>query len=773
MNADKRRSKPNVLSAFIRVHLRLILCLVAASAFAQTPRKIYEITGPGTTSPLAGQTVSVTAVVTAIRSATTSGNGFYLESLPADRDADPNTSEGLLVFIGSGAMPACAAVGNLIALAGTVADFVPVGEPTGSAPLTELAGVTNCQVLGTNMLGHLPPPVTIDSSNPLVIGGSASQARKWLGMRVAMPNAVVVGPSIGALAEPLAQSVVTGEFFVTLPGVPRPQRAPGLLATRLPADAAATVPLWNGSPESLRVNITQLAPAGVPYEVAAGAVVTGLSGVMEFHTGEGQYQLFTNAAGAGTPIPASPMNAIPVPIPQPGDLTIGSFNMERFYNNRDEGNGAVLLTAAAYQGRLNKASLAIRNVMRMPDILGLEEIEGKRNTAGAIDPRVIEDLAAKVNADAVAAGQGNPNYSWCSAPTNDPGAISLAVMFKPAKVQMSECLVYGGATRYSEPDGGNNLLNDRPPLTIKATATASGSDSGIPVRLVVNHLRSIGGVDTPGVSNGDQVRTKRNQQAIFLAKLITGTSGEQSTNWNALDNLVLVGDFNAFQFNDGYGDLMNCIAGQPPPANTQYFTAAQLRVDAPCGPLVSPPLHLLTQENPAGYYSYSFDGSTSTLDHVLINANLKPRFRQLFYARNNADFPDGPTYRNDFNRPERVSDHDMPVLYLKLPVEVTSRTRLNVSQPAFNRRPGRHTEYISVTNTGTAPLTGPVYVFFHDLPSGVKLTDMDAANGVPYAQIDLATPLAPGETSGKVAVRFTNASNVRIGYTTRRFDGTY
>src|SRR6185369_11046780 len=138
---------------------------------------------------------------------------------------------------------------------------------------------------------------TIGAGNPLVIGGSGSQARKWLAMRVAMPNAVVVGASIGALAEPIAQSVVSGEFFITLPDVPRPQHGPGILDTRRPADAAGTVPAWNGNPEVMRVNTTQLAPAGAPYEVAVGTEITGLNGVMEFHTGDGDYQLFTNSAG--------------------------------------------------------------------------------------------------------------------------------------------------------------------------------------------------------------------------------------------------------------------------------------------------------------------------------------------------------------------------------------------------------------------------------------------------------------------------------------------
>ena len=68
-------------------------------------------------------------VVTALRAATSSTRGFYIESLTADRDADPNTSEGVLIFIGSTAPPACAAVGNYIQFQGSVSDFVPAPRP--------------------------------------------------------------------------------------------------------------------------------------------------------------------------------------------------------------------------------------------------------------------------------------------------------------------------------------------------------------------------------------------------------------------------------------------------------------------------------------------------------------------------------------------------------------------------------------------------------------------------------------------------------------------
>jgi hypothetical protein len=290
--------------------------------------------------------------------------------------------------------------------------------------------------------------------------------------------------------------------------------------------------------------------------------------------------------------------------------------------------------------------------------------------------------------------------------------------------------------------------------------------------VVANHLRSLSGIDEPGAANGDRVRAKRNEQAKYLANLITGNV-DQGTNWNLTDNLVIVGDFNAYQVNDGYVDVMNCIAGTPADASAQYTTAAQSAVSPACTPIPVPPLTLLTLANPAGLYSYTFSGTAQTIDHVLLNTKANSRFRQIVCARNDADFPEGPTYRNDIARPERVTDHDMPVVYLRLPVEVTSRTRVNASGIVLNRATGRYNGTIKVTNTGSAALTGPVYVFFNNLPAGVTLPDLPQYNGVPYATINLPSGLAAGATSGTVTISFADPSAARIGYTTRTFDGSF
>ena len=51
------------------------------------------------------------------------------------------------------------------------------------------------------------------------------------------------------------------------------------------------------------------------------------------------------------------------------------------------------------------------------------------------------------------------------------------------------------------------------------------------------------------------------------------------------------------------------------------------------------------------------------LDHVLVSANLYPRVRAFQYAHANAYMPEA--LRGEVARPERLSDHEMPVVFLR------------------------------------------------------------------------------------------------------------
>jgi hypothetical protein len=54
---------------------------------------------------------------------------------------------------------------------------------------------------------------------------------------------------------------------------------------------------------------------------------------------------------------------------------------------------------------------------------------------------------------------------------------------------------------------------------------------------------------------------------------------------------------------------------------------------------------------------------------------------RCIYARSNADFPE--SFRNNFNRPERLSDHDAPMVYFTLNVAPHSVTIERLAEGSF------------------------------------------------------------------------------------------
>jgi hypothetical protein len=113
-------------------------------------------------------------------------------------------------------------------------------------------------------------------------------------------------------------------------------------------------------------------------------------------------------------------------------------------------------------------------------------------------------------------------------------------------------------------------------------------------------------------------------------------------------------------------DSIGTIKGMPTPANQVVLAS---------GDLVSPDLKDLVDDVPASQrYSFSFDGNAQELDHVLVTTGPQNRLTatDLQYGRMDADFPE--IYRNDPNRPERLSDHDPVVAYFSLagPLDCTT-----------------------------------------------------------------------------------------------------
>ncbi len=235
---------------------------------------------------------------------------------------------------------------------------------------------------------------------------------------------------------------------------------------------------------------------------------------------------------------------------------------------------------------------------------------------------------------------------------------------KSSRIETISATQEGKDATFTNPTTGQqDLLNDRPPVVLKARIQT------MPFTVIVNHLRSF--LDIDDASAGPRVRAKRHAQAVFLANLIQGMQVAHPD-----EKIISVGDYNAFQFNDGYVDSLGTIKGAPAVADT---------VVLPGDDLVSPDLVNLTEAAATEPYSYVFDGNAQAIDHILITRNFYPQLVQVAFARSNADFPE--TYRNDPARPERLSDHDMPVAYFTIPAPA----------PVY---------VLSVTRSGAGTITG-------------------------------------------------------------------
>jgi predicted extracellular nuclease len=645
--------------------------------FASIP--IHTVQGGGTMSPFANQVVTVAGIVTGIKS-----NGFFIQTPDAAADSDINTSEGVFVFTSS-APPATAAIGNSVAVMGTVQEFIPPSD-LNSPPTTEIANSPTVNLLSTG--NALPTAVTITAADTSPTG-NIEQLEKFEGMRVHVNSLTVIAPTQGSVNEASATATSNGVFYGVITGVARPFREPGIeTPDPVPTGSPCCIPRFDANPERLRVD-SDAQPGAVALEVTTGATVSNITGPLDY--GFRTYTIVPDAAA--TPVISGNISATPVPVADADEFTVGSFNMERFYDTTDDaGVSDTVLTAAAFNNRLNKASLAIRNVMRSPDIIGVEEME---NLAA------FQAVANKINNDTVAAGGSNPNYQAFLVEGNDVGGIDVGFLVKTARVSVIDVTQFGKDTTYINPSNGQpELLNDRPPLVLRAAISAPDS-STFAITVIVNHLRSLNGVDDP--ADGNRIRTKRRAQAEYLANLI---QSRQAADPN--ERIVSVGDYNAFQFNDGYGDSIGTIKGTPTPANEVVLAS---------GDLVNPDLTDLLDYVPSGQrYSFSFDGNAQVLDHELITSNLLPSFSRIAYARNNGDFPE--IFRNDPNRPERISDHDMAVAYFKFAPAACSVTLSSTSQSFSGAGNDGSVDIIAHTGCGWTALSNDSWILITSESSG-------------------------------------------------------
>ncbi len=523
-------------------------------------------------------------------------DGFFVQTPSARSDGSVDTSDGIFVFTGTA--PAVA-VGDQVTVTGTVVEFFDFTEFTGGSSVV----VTGAETI--------PPAVAFNAAVPSPDPSTPScsiEYECYEGMLIDIAAGSVSGPNQRFGTDPIAEV-----HIVARPG--RAFREPGI---QFPGEIG--LPVWDGNPEVFELDPDKL---GLPNQVIPAGSTFSATGVLGYEFGG--YELWPTAL---TVTPATLPTAVAAR--GEGEFTVGSLNLFRLFDDVSDG-GETVVSSAGYALRLAKFSSYIREVLDSPDILGVQEVEKLG---------VLEDLAAQIAADDPAV-----SYSAYLVEGNDVGGIDVGFLVR-------DTVAVDAVTQFAASElltFDNSLLHDRPPLLLEARATCA-LGGGFPVAVLVVHNRSLSRIDD--ASDGPRVRQKRLEQAQSIATIV---QSYQTT--NPTRPLVVVGDFNAYEFTDGYVDVIGQIQGTAVPADNLLS-----------GPdLVEPNLsNRVLSLDPTDRYSFIFRGTAQVLDHALTSAAAEPWVRGFAYGRGNADAAVDLINGDLINGGGalRSSDHDGFVLYL-------------------------------------------------------------------------------------------------------------
>lgn len=542
--------------------------------------EIHGIQGDGAVSPHV-RAVSVTTndnIVTAV-----GAGGFFMQTPASRSDNDPDTSDG--IFVVHDGSPTVA-VGDQVDVAdGTVEEYFG---------FTRFASGATVTVDASNQT--VPSPVEFDASRPAPNPASAHCALEpecYEGMLVRIASGTVQSGSQYYGSDNVAEMWVR-------PGDGRAFRERG---ARYPGiSGRPDIPVWDGNPEVLELDPDKLGLTNVSWKPGATFSATGVLGY-EY----GDYELWATELQqktGGITLPQAVRDKAT------GEVTVASLNL-------------LNLRASDADLKYEKLSLYIRDVLKSPDVIGVQEV---------YQQAALNKLATQIETD-----DSNVDYTAYVKQTANSQAVGFLVR-SGVTVATGYPKEHGSGETFIDPsDQSVDPVHDRLPIVLEASV------GNFDFTVIDIHNRSLIGVEE--AVRGLRIRAKRLAQAQSVAKLVQQEADKGS-------KVIVVGDFNAYEFTDGYVDVLGQIKGSPKPARNLLS-----------GPdLVEPNLCNLVDGLPAlDRYSLLFEGSAQALDHALINPAMARHAVEMQFGRGNADA--AGVNRNNSNA-LASSDHDGLVVYL-------------------------------------------------------------------------------------------------------------
>ncbi|HEY1119829.1 MAG TPA: ExeM/NucH family extracellular endonuclease, partial [Acidimicrobiales bacterium] len=566
------------------------------------PVTIAEVQGTGSTSPLAGSTVTTRGVVTATYP-TGGFNGFYVQT--PGPDTTPGASDGLFVY-GPTFDESTLAIGDSVSVTGQVSEFNGLTEVTATSveevpslgAVVPNAGIpgTDCALPGTECLTG----ADLDAARE-EMEGEAFRPTGAFTVTDAYDGSAYNPPSSRSsnFFGEIGLAANSTDPLITPTEVVDAQDAAGIAARvaynnahRVVLDDGSTTTYWNTSNTG---RMDQPLPwFTADHQVRVGAAVTFDQPVILDYRFGWKVQPVRQVTGEPSGLVTFEQDRPAAPAEVGGDVRLATFNVLNYFTtlgadyegctshsdregdpiavNRCPGNGPRGAWDETSFARQQAKIVTAINALEA-DVVSVEEIENSIVVDGHDRD---EALGALVDALNAAAGADTWDYVRSPAAASETAnvaeqdVIRNGFIYKPASVQPA-----GEADMlFGEPA----FANAREPFA--AVFQPAGGDPARRFAVIVNHFKSKGSGVNDGTGQGN-ANPDRVAQATALASYAADFAAERD-----VPAVFLTGDFNAYSREDP----MQVLDGAG-------FTALEAH----------------------GKHTYSFDGQSGSLDHVLAN----------------------------------------------------------------------------------------------------------------------------------------------------------
>jgi uncharacterized protein len=460
------------------------------------PTPIDQIQGSGETSPMVGDHVQITGVVTGVDNQAGVSNyteldprqeGIYVETPTAEWDTNTQTSEGIFV----GGLPAedrtAEHIGQTVTVSGTVAELYDM-------TMVEAAGQTPV-FSGTAKKKNLPAPVVIDpnaaEAQSIAANGSRPYYESLEGMRVEL--AVGTADSGGTskfgelfLMPGKARKIVTGGYTVS-------QGPAGLLDTYQDAGSEDVDPT---NPDRNPESTTRV-------DADLFDRVKDLAGPLGFDFGN--YGIVPQPGEAPKVVSGPTAYPPEVPAAKKGTLRVANFNMENLFGvgMTDDGH---TYTAEEVDAKTTRLANAIQ-LMHRPEVISVEEVASEE---------ALDEVAEKL---------GGYRVIWM--PSNDERHVAVGFLVDES-LDVTDVRQLGKEattpiTGCNDNPADDPQLFERPPLEISLKIGKTRFS------LIANHWASQG-----------HPEACREAQAAFVGEQVKALESSGGS-------VMVIGDLNAFQ----------------------------------------------------------------------------------------------------------------------------------------------------------------------------------------------------------------------------------